>query len=160
MCDIGAVEVQDPPPPPGGGGGGKVPVVHITRLAPPAFPAAPTGGSTAAAKRRHYGTTVSYTVNEAALLLVTVGRGQVGRRGKGGRCVALTRKNRTARHCTRLIMLRGSFTVSGRAGRNRFHFTGRLRGRRLAPGRYRLQATPTAGGKRGRTAAAAFRITR
>lgn len=44
------------------------------------------------------------------------------------------------RRCTRYRTLRGKFTHAGKAGLNRLRFTGRLRGRRLRPGRYRLVA--------------------
>ena len=37
--------------------------------------------------------------------------------------------------------VKGSFKRSGSAGSNRFHFSGRLRGKVLRPGRYRLAAT-------------------
>jgi hypothetical protein len=47
-----------------------------------------------------------------------------------------------------------------RAGKNSFHFTGRLNGRRLKPGRYRLVPTPTAGGKTGKPTSLGFRIVR
>jgi hypothetical protein len=58
--------------------------------------------------------------------------------------------------------LPGSFQRSGVAGPNGFRFSGRLRGRKLAPGAYRLRATPTdAAGNRPRAAATArFRIRR
>jgi hypothetical protein len=36
--------------------------------------------------------------------------------------------------------VKGSFKRSGSAGSNRFHFSGRLRGKVLRPGRYRLVA--------------------
>ncbi|MCA1680421.1 MAG: hypothetical protein LC777_16445, partial [Actinobacteria bacterium] len=61
----------------------------------------------------------------------------------GGRCVRPTRSNRTKRRCTRYATLRGSFTHNGNVGTNRFRFRGRLRGRGLRPGRYRLRAIAT-----------------
>ena len=54
--------------------------------------------------------------------------------------------------------MRGSFTLAGLAGTNTFHFTGRLNGKRLAPGKYRLVATPKANGEIGSKATAAFTI--
>jgi len=56
------------------------------------------------------------------------------------------------------VTLPGSFTRTGNAGTNRFRFTGRLDGDKLAVGDYRLIATPTTGGKTGLTASTAFRI--
>ena len=41
------------------------------------------------------------------------------------------------------MTLRGSFTHKGKAGANKFKFRGRLRGRKLRPGRYRLRAVAT-----------------
>ena len=56
----------------------------------------------------------------------------------------------------------GSFVRSGKNGLNRFRFTGRLRGRKLARGRYRLvAATRDAAGNRSKPAAPrAFKIVR
>jgi hypothetical protein len=47
------------------------------------------------------------------------------------------------RRGARRARLAGSFTHSGHAGANAFRFTGRLRNRRLRPGRYTLVATAT-----------------
>jgi hypothetical protein len=58
------------------------------------------------------------------------------------------------------VTLKGSFTRTGVAGKNSFHFTGRLAGRKLKPGRYRLVATPTAAGQKGKPTASGFRIVR
>jgi hypothetical protein len=79
-------------------------------------------------------------------------------KGKKTRCVPQTRKNRKAKKCTRLVTLRGSFTLTGRTGANSFRFTGRLAGKKLSPGRYTLLATPTANGKTGRAVSTSFRI--
>jgi hypothetical protein len=49
---------------------------------------------------------------------------------------------------------------SDAAGKNSFHFSGRLGRHTLLPGRYRLDATPRADGKTGKTVSAAFRILR
>ena len=56
--------------------------------------------------------------------------------------------------------MRGSFTRAGKAGANAFRFTGRMRKRRLAPGRYVLRAKPTAAGVTGKSVKVAFRIVR
>ena len=56
----------------------------------------------------------------------------------------------------RIRTLRGTFTRAGKAGANRFTFHGRLAGHTLAPGRYRLRATPAGGATR----RASFRIVR
>ena len=104
------------------------------------------------------GTTVRYTLNVGASVRFTVVRLLPGRRGKRGRCVKPTRENRNARKCTRRVRVRGSFTRTGSAGPNRFRFMGRIGGRKLTPGDYRLVATPTANGVRGRRTSAPFHI--
>ncbi len=58
------------------------------------------------------------------------------------------------------MTLKGSFSRNGVAGRNSFHFTGRLNGRKLKPGRYRLVATPSVGGRKGKPTSTSFRIVR
>jgi hypothetical protein len=60
----------------------------------------------------------------------------------------------------RFVRVPGSFSRTARAGGNAFRFTGRLRGRALSAGRYRLVATPRAGGRSGAPAHAGFRIVR
>ena len=39
--------------------------------------------------------------------------------------------------------MKGSFTVAGKAGKNTFKFRGRLGGKKLTPGSYRLTGTAT-----------------
>ena len=68
---------------------------------------------------------------------------------------------RRVKRKTRCRTLRGSFTHSGKAGANRFRFTGFLRNRALRPGRYRLVGTPTDLAKnKGKSVRASFRIKR
>jgi hypothetical protein len=114
-----------------------VPAIAGESLSPRTFAAAPSGSSVLAAKRR-YGTKVSYTLNSAASVRFTVVRSRRGRK----------------------TTLRGSFTLAGNSGANSFRFTGRLAGHKLKPGSYRLVATPSAAGKPGRAASAAFQIIR
>jgi hypothetical protein len=56
------------------------------------------------------------------------------------------------------VRVKGGFTVGAKAGANSFRFTGRLGKRKLRRGRYRLDATPTAGTKLGKALTAKFRI--
>jgi hypothetical protein len=147
-------QVVNAPPP--GPNPPIVPAVERMTIAPTAFAAASSGPSAAA--RRSTGAKVTYTLNEAASVRFTVAAMRPGRRGSNGRCVKPTKKNRRARACTRLVTLRGSFTRSGQLGRNSFRFTGRLARRKLAPGRYKLIATPSAGGQAGNPTRASFRI--
>jgi hypothetical protein len=113
------------------------------------FAARSKGGSivSAARKRRKkvkVGGTVKYTLSEPATVTFTVERLTKGRnvkRGKKRVCVRPTRKNKKKRKCVRATKLRGSFSRVSKAGRNSFKFSGRLRGRKLKPGNYRLVAT-------------------
>ena len=52
----------------------------------------------------------------------------------------------------------GSFKHADIGGANRFRFTGRLRGRRLVPGRYLMRAVPRNAAGVGKSATKAFRI--
>jgi hypothetical protein len=126
------------------------------------FAAESSGPSAYGAKRKApFGTKISFTLNEAATVRFTVTRRAKGRKvnkGKKTVCAKPTRKNRKRTRCTRVVTLKGSFSRNGVAGKNSFHFTGRLRGKKLKPGRYRLVATPTAGGKKGKPTSSGFRI--
>lgn len=120
------------------------------------FRAAESGPSIATAT----GTSLSYALSEVASVRFRVERALRGRR-VGGRCVKLTRANRRAKACTRYTLMRGGFTHRGKAGRNRFRFSGRLAGRKLRAGRYRLRAVATdAAGNKSLSRRARFRIVR
>jgi hypothetical protein len=54
--------------------------------------------------------------------------------------VKQTRANRTKERCSRFKAVKGTFTHSGQAGQNRFKFSGRIAGKGLKPGSYRLVA--------------------
>lgn len=116
------------------------PSVTAVAITPATFPAAPSGPSAIPARR--FGTHVSYKLSAPGKVRFTVEQTRSGRRGKGGRCVAPKAAKRHARKCVLLVTLPGSFTLTGKADANRFRFTGRLAGRKLKPGRYRLVATP------------------
>ncbi len=130
------------------------------RIKPGSFFAAGSGPSARASKRAKPGAKVRFRLNEAASVAFKVGRKLPGRKGTHGRCVKPTHKNRKKGRCTRLVKLPGGFKRAGHAGVNRFRFTGRLRGRKLAPRRYLLLATPTANGKSGKRRTARFRVKR
>ena len=86
---------------------------------------------------------VTFTLDQPASVRFTVQQPRHRRKGKHGK---------------RFITLKGGFTIAGRAGKNTFHFTGRLHGKRLVPGKYRLVATPKANGEIGKKATAGFAI--
>jgi hypothetical protein len=155
------INIAPAPPSPGSSGSGtrrRRALVTRLRLRPAAFHAAMSGRSVKAAAGRT-GTRVSYAVNIAARVRFTVQRASRGRR-VGGRCLRTTRANRTRRPCLLLRSVPGSFTRTRAAGPDRFIFTGRLAGRALRPGRYRLLAAPMANARAGTTARASFHITR
>jgi PKD repeat protein len=132
-------------------------------ISPSAFPANPGGPSAVAAKRhkRRYGAQVTYTLNVAAGVRFTVQLRSDGRRVKHAKtttCDRPTKHNRAKRKCIRYVTLAGSFTQAGLAGTNKFRFSGRLNGKRLSPGNYRLIATPTPITVTSRAATANFRI--
>ncbi len=118
--------------------------VMSLRLRPKTFAAAAKGGSISGLARRRLGrrvgTQVLYTISENVKVRFTVERLTQGRRAKG-KCRMPTPKTKRARRCTRYVKMPGSFVHNGKAGENRFHFTGRPGARKLRPGRYRLVAT-------------------
>lgn len=150
------------PSPPGGGGGGggaspTTPSTSALKLAPNAFKAATSGASIAAkGKKAKTGSTVSYKLSADATVKFTAQRAQKGRKS-GGKCVK-ARKGQRGKRCTRYKAVSGSFSVAGISGSNSFKFTGRISSRKLGKGKYRLSATPSAGGKTGKAATASFKI--
>ena len=117
------------------------------RITPRAFHAARSGPTVVPAGRRG-GALVSFALDRAATVRLSVERVSRGRRA-GGRCVSPTRANRGKPACARYSGVGGGVTRRGVAGTNRLRFTGRVSTRRLRPGRYRLVATPSADGLRG-----------
>jgi hypothetical protein len=137
MLDLaGSVQVGTPGPPTPAGPSGLTlpadttkPVLYALSLSLSAFRAAP---------RRPSGATVRYRLSEAATVEFRIERATPGR---GYR------------------RLKGGLSDVGRKGANRFKLTGRLNGKALSPGRYRLAATPTdAASNRGHTIRASFRM--
>ncbi len=101
------------------------------------------------------GTTISFTDTLAARTRFVVLAAARGVR-TGGRCVA-ARHGVQGRACTRYVAV-GGFQHVDVAGADHLRFSGRLAGRRLAPGAYELSATPTIAGHTGPTLTASFRI--
>ncbi len=133
------------------------PTVSTLGVSPASFKAANLGGSVFAAR---VGARVSYRLSEPATTTFTVHRALRGRRS-GRRCVAPKPSNRSKRACTRYRSLPGSFTRKAVAGIDHFGFSGRLGGKALPPGRYRLVALARdAAGNRSKPAASTFKITR
>jgi Divergent InlB B-repeat domain len=129
------------------------PVLSALSLSRTAFRAARSGPSIAAV-----GTRVRYFLSELATTYFRVYRRTVGAR-VGGRCVRRTARYRDRKRCIRYVRLRGRFSHEGVAGANAFRFRGRLAGRRLRPGRYRLTGRPKDdAGNLGKTRRVRFRI--
>ena len=82
---------------------------------------------------------MSFRLSETATVHFTVQRARPGRK-VNGRCRRVSRGDGQARRCTRWSAVSGTFRITGKRGVNRFTFTGRVGGRRLDPGRYRLVA--------------------
>ncbi len=113
-----------------------------------------------ARRGRRAGADLRLTLSEAAAGEVRVYRRSTGRR-VGGRCVRPTRANRRARTCVRDVRVRGSITTQLAAGANTIRISGRVGGKRLARGRYKLVvAARDAAGNRTTSSGLTFRITR
>jgi hypothetical protein len=141
-----------------GGGGARPPVLGPIAIVPSAFRVASSGASIATARRS--GATVTYTDSQLSTTAFTVLQARPGISTRG-RCTTppKQRPHPRGRACTRYVHV-GGFTHTDASGPNRFRFTGRVQGHKLPPGRYRLDATPTANGKTGNTVAARFGILR
>jgi virginiamycin B lyase len=151
----GAPAPPPPPPPP--------PVATLSmssiKLSPSSFKAAPKGASIIAKRKAKTGTTVSYSLSGAASTKFTVDRAQKGRK-KGKKCVAPKPSNKKGKKCTRYVLAKGSFKRAGAGGKNKFKFSGRIGGKRLKPGSYRLIAVATAGSTKSKLKRANFKIVR
>jgi hypothetical protein len=120
-------------------------------------------GTQAAKRKPKRGTTFRYTLSEAALVTITIERQLPGRRvrvrGKA-RCVKPTRRNTHARKCKRYRRA-GKLSEQEQAGSQSMHFSGRLRGRPLRPGRYRARIVAVDSlGARSSEPRLAFRVVR
>lgn len=139
-----------------------LPTISRLSVSPRTFEAATRAPSTLPLRpRSKLGTVVSYILNRAATVRFNVERLLPGRTTKQGaqiHCVAPARHNRKDPRCTRIVVLRGSFMLNGKAGKNAFRFTGRLAGKELARGNYVLVASPSADGTAGTIAKIAFLV--
>ena len=111
--------------------------------------------------RRHkppVGTVFTLSVDQPAAVKFTFTEKLTGRRVKG-RCVALMRRNRHNRACSRTVPA-GRFSVAGKAGSNKVSFKGAIPERkRLRPGRYTVTAVAVnSAGKRSQQRQLTFTI--
>jgi hypothetical protein len=122
-------------------------------------PAGAPSKSRAAAKRVARGTTFRFTLSEPASVRIAFARATTGRR-VGRSCLAATRARRGRPKCTRYVAV-GSISASRSAGRGTLKFSGRLKGRALAPGSYRASLTARdAIGQRSPVRTVSFRVVR
>jgi hypothetical protein len=115
-----------------------------------------TASSQAKAGKGKRGAMVSYTDTQSATTTFTVQHLVEGRR-QGRSCVKPTKHNRSRGRCIRVITI-GGFTHADAAGPNRFRFTGRVDGRKLSLGSYRLRAIPRNAAGNGPAVYVPFRV--
>ena len=115
------------------------PAITKLTLKPKSFRASRAGGSVTrlSRRRRQSGTVVRYLDSVPARTTFTILR-------------------RVRRHRRALWARVGSFSRQDAAGVNSFRFTGRLAGRKLAPGSYRMSVTPRAAGAAGLAVVSGF----
>ncbi len=104
------------------------------------------------------GTTFRFRLNRAAQVRLSFERILDGRRA-GKKCAKPTKQNRKRAKCQR-FQNRGTLRVDGKAGSNSVSFRGRVGGRTLPTGRYRVRVTASADGKTSRTSTRTFTIGR
>jgi hypothetical protein len=103
-----------------------------------------------------HGLSITYTQSQAATLKVTLLRSEKGMR-RGTRCVTPS-GHRRSHSCTRFVVI-SSVMHTDRAGRLTVGLS-QLLHRRLRPGTYRLDVTPRANGKVGKTVSLRFVVRR
>jgi hypothetical protein len=117
---------------------GRAPQLGPITIMPNVFPDAYPGAADQSAKGSGsyaLGTTISYSDSQAATSTFVVVQVQ-----------------------PKFSMTVGTFRHGDLVGHNSFHFDGSVGGRLLTGGDYRLEATPRAHGKTGRTVSATFRV--
>ncbi len=109
-------------------------------LTPRSFHAASSGASTSARGGKANaptGAKVSFTLSERSSVIFTVENRSKGRK-VGKRCAKPGPSNAGKKSCVRWTTVKGSFTIAGESGANSSIFRGRLAGKALRPGGYRL----------------------
>lgn len=91
------------------------------------------------------GTSFRFRLDRAASVRLAFSQIAAGRRVNAN-CVKQTTANRRKRRCDRYLA-RGTVNLAGKAGANAYAFRGKLGGRSLKPGRYRVEVTAQADGK-------------
>jgi hypothetical protein len=98
-----------------------------------------------------------FHLSETAAVKLKIQRALPGRR-QGGACRAPSARNRTGRRCTRFVRLT-TLSATGKQGANTVPFSGRVKRRKLATGRYRALVTAVdAAGNRSIARAVSFKV--
>jgi hypothetical protein len=116
----------------------------------------PLTGRTAA--RAKTGTTFSFVLDQPSTAKLAITTTATGRR-VGRRCRRNTRSLRRKPRCKRTVKV-ATLTRATHAGLNKVAFTGRIRGRALKPGRYKLALTATTAAGTSAARTLRFRIVR
>lgn len=111
------------------------------------------------AKKTPTGTTIKFSLSEAATVKVFVQKPRSGR-VSGKNCVAPTKKLKKAKKCTRWSNYTTLLRRAGKAGSNSVSFTGRFGSIKLSAGRYRfaLYAEDAAGNVTPKPSTARFSV--
>ena len=120
---------------PSGADDSIAPAITRLQLSPAAFRAAPSGPALASL----FGARLFVGLSEAATVTFRVVRSASGRQ-VGGRCVRPNARNADRPRCWRWLLLPGRTVRDLTSGSNALRYRGRLSGRPLRPGRYRLLA--------------------
>jgi hypothetical protein len=140
---------------------GVAPVLAALAVHPSKVRPYPNKGASLIAKSRPRGATIGYRDSEPANTTLVVQR-QVSGYLLGRRCLGRRPANHRGRlkRCTLFVGV-GSFTHADSVGANHLHFTGRVGGKPLPVGRYRLRAVArNASGQTSRAVTASFSIVR
>ena len=164
--DKGALELQghsatcpSPPPPTPPLAKAALGVLTHLQISPSSFFAAPSGATISKASKKAkktYGASVSYSDSQAATTTFTV-LSEIPGRKQGKACAKPGKANKHGKSCTILKAI-GSFVHTDAVGANKFHFSGRLGGKQLRKGVYKLQAVPNDAAGNGAATSVTFKI--
>lgn len=115
-------------------------VLVSTDVTAPAIRGFRTAKSKFRSKGRAAGSDVSFTTDDAGTATIAILQQAKGKRS-GKRCVKPSKKLAKKKNCKRYVTLSGSTKLTAVAGLNKFKFSGKVRGKSLKPGSYKLQLT-------------------
>jgi hypothetical protein len=153
-----------PAPAAGGSNGGATTVAGATtaapkitalKVTPKRFAAARTGRGRKAGST---GARASWTLSSPATMRLSIQRVVTGRK-VAKTCVPTSQRNRKRPKCERYLSV-ATITQAARQGNGSVKLTGKIAGRTMAPGAYRILATAEAAGRSSVPVAARFTVTR